>query len=411
MAAAGESQPAPGERSRRSESSPTPSPDDQPVSRPRKQSDWFVGARQLPAGYTHISDANLKRLFQENPTPEVPVRGYAEVKYRRWVERNQLSVVPEAEAADSQALAQRKRRRDEDAADFNISLTKDDDNILWGFVKNRMLHRMHWKNNMVIDACIMDALGISFDHPEYKSVRATAGRNRDTWQGRVLNNAHVFARDFLRSETGKQKVIETYKGKKMYIWALDTEGKMAKQCLLIDATLFPPSYSTLETAKAVFACLLPGLDITCLEDAQKKPTYLGHVLIKKALSYIQLETSYIIDMWLSEEGEYTKGPDDRHNRQDNHLDYIATIDALTMPSVRIPSSTQGEDIELGCLFDIPSYSSFESRTRLKKKSKISAVANGINLSGIDAPTPQLRMIVTEEGFYFVDGKGVMQAAA
>ncbi|RPA72082.1 hypothetical protein BJ508DRAFT_335403, partial [Ascobolus immersus RN42] len=51
--------------------------------RVRKQANLYVGARCIPQDYIHITDANLKRLFTDNPNPETPARGYALVKYNR----------------------------------------------------------------------------------------------------------------------------------------------------------------------------------------------------------------------------------------------------------------------------------------------------------------------------------------
>ncbi|RPA81432.1 hypothetical protein BJ508DRAFT_326554 [Ascobolus immersus RN42] len=87
------------------EESTTPGPvARRPRLRVRKQANHYVGARCIPRDYIHILDANLRRLFTDNPNPEVPARGYALVKYNRWSERNHLAVVTEAEAEDTGML-------------------------------------------------------------------------------------------------------------------------------------------------------------------------------------------------------------------------------------------------------------------------------------------------------------------
>lgn len=51
---------------------------------------YFVGERALPNKYIHITDANLRRTFIENPDPDVPKHGYALLKYGRWIDRTSL---------------------------------------------------------------------------------------------------------------------------------------------------------------------------------------------------------------------------------------------------------------------------------------------------------------------------------
>lgn len=52
---------------------------------------FYVGRRSVPGELIHIGEVNLRRMFCENPNPEVPVHGYATLKYKRWEDKMLLT--------------------------------------------------------------------------------------------------------------------------------------------------------------------------------------------------------------------------------------------------------------------------------------------------------------------------------
>lgn len=75
-----------------------------------------------------------------------------------------------------------------------------------------MLYRLNWKGAFFLEACIHDALGIDHDHPDFKAAKTAGGRNRDTWQSRVLADAHKKAKSFHESAIGQEKWVSLNKG-------------------------------------------------------------------------------------------------------------------------------------------------------------------------------------------------------
>ncbi|RPA81567.1 hypothetical protein BJ508DRAFT_326257 [Ascobolus immersus RN42] len=381
---------------------------------------YFVGERALPDRYLHISDANMKRMFLPNPDPSIPQHGYALVKYLRWMENKAiLSAAADDEARKALEEAEKdfeedmersqsqsphgrersnsssrsptlsperpsqKRKAQEEDEDFDMLCHSEDINILQAFVKNRLAFRMYWKDNIMLDTLMKDCLGIDWGHPQYDKIRNNEARNRDTWQGRILNHAHGFAARFAISDKGKALIKEKYVGKKMTRWVKTPDGEKEVILELVPSSEFPVHYSTLATAKAVFATCMRSIDQSCLVKPNGTPSFFGDVLIKKAVSLIQVELTYIIECWIDDEtGEYSKDEGSDHCRNiGTHIKYLATIDRLTCYRRSLPTDT-GESITVGVPFPMPDLCFFEVRGRSKKTKVLSAGNNAIYLGAV-----------------------------
>lgn len=100
---------------------------------------------------------------------------------------------------------------DEYEYEFDKSLGRMDDKVLFGYIKNYLCHRLSWKGTEMIEACVQDALGIDPSHPEFEAICKNGSRNRDTWQGRILDCAHQVAVSFLETTEGRA-IKNEYRG-------------------------------------------------------------------------------------------------------------------------------------------------------------------------------------------------------
>lgn len=165
-------------------------------------------------------------------------------------------------------------------------------------------------------------------------------------------------------------------------WIRSSNGALEQQLIVVDAKRFPNHYWSIPTAKQVFAPCICALDLAALEKPDGSPSYYGNVLIKKAISLIQLEISYILDTWTCQQtGAYNREGRD-HSRSDIYTDYLKTIDRNTLAHTTL-TTDDGTKIRVGALFPIPPMTSFEKKGKSVKTLVVKSHENAITLDAAD----------------------------
>ncbi|RPA76252.1 hypothetical protein BJ508DRAFT_331324 [Ascobolus immersus RN42] len=333
----------------------------------------FCGKRRLPAAYIHIDSANIQKMFGTNPDPEVPQHGLMAIRYKNYIDEHTAFGPDEEElyyqvdpeqlddrAANGKTMGQLKK----EAFKLCLIVTTEDDAFLHAVAKNILANRLRWDDKIIAEYIVKDALGIDVSHPHYNRCRYSAGKNRDTWQNRILDTAFDIALRIYTSDYGKIEIQPKYT-----YFTYDVKGD--KKRWLVPPDLLQSRALNLVTAKKVFYPCMESIDETKLVKANGKPTAFGKCLMYKAFALVQFEMVYIIAKWTNKiTGVYNKEAHNGHARDlSDYFPYLAEIDMEYLFKEEITGTTgTGEEttIEVARLYPMDRNKTY-GKSRRKRK--------------------------------------------
>ncbi|RPA74778.1 hypothetical protein BJ508DRAFT_312555 [Ascobolus immersus RN42] len=313
----------------------------------------FCGTRVLSNKYLHISNAMLEKMFATPSDSNKPHHGQSYDKWLHAIEyktsggmtpeglyrspatgRNDYSPASRLDESPTSSPVMASTGVPKSREEIELETVREllvinafDINYMFAVAKNICLHRMSWEKTKLAEYCVREALGIDVDHPYWTLCVDLCSRNRDTWQNRTLKYAHNQAKLYLFNTVSGKQLLTDRKSKAWISYDANSDRNIF---IAPSDGLINEGFMTLQKAKIIFHELIAGIDEKELEN-DDSPTAFGQLLMYKAISYIQLEITYILAFWTNfDTMGYTKYQGMRHCRdKTNLLSYIPSIDTQT----------------------------------------------------------------------------------